>query len=529
MTRPPSSQGRWWSAPGRHASWPYLLLVSLLLGGVLGLIWPYNSAAWNLAAQVFPRPNPQAMLVDIDPASLADYGPLHTWTPELYRSAVEQLQQAGAKSVGLDVLLDPARPGAAELNRFFSQAGVVLAVSPQDLPAPLQPTSPQKNPSRSVSSQGGPAQQVLARAPASDGQQPLTGISVLDRDVLGLTYAFQAGYRTADGQVLPTLAWQLAHAAGSQVPLDTRLRFLHRFDPPVLDTRLSFRDVAAGRFRYADVQGKAVVIGQASQNPAQQAGSDLQARAVASLMMPAYLSFPAWAAALLGALVTGLSFSQGRFLGLLIALLSPLLLLLLWRAGVAFPGLTLCSAALIGLLLAGIEYLLAQRGARLHSTFSEQVLGTRAALSRAVEALLTNSSSGRPGQAYLFLIRLGGYRPLAEHFGREWAEEGLDQGLRRLRDLGPQFLSLEGFGFRWACDELVFIVDPVESEAAAQYTAGHFAQSLAEVSLRGHSLDPSVGYTAVQLPPDTPLDAVSAQSLLDMARPTLRPASPSQP
>ncbi|ADY26210.1 putative Chase2 sensor protein [Deinococcus proteolyticus MRP] len=484
----------WWSAPGRHSSWPYLLLTSLVLGGAVGVAWPYNPAAWSLAGQVFPRSEPQAVLVDIDPVSLADYGPLNTWTPAVYRAAAEQLQQAGARAIGVDVLLDPARPGAAELNQVFSQAGVVLAAWPGD---PLTP-------------------------PAAVADRPVrSGVSALDRDSLGMTYAFRTGYRTAQGELLPTLAWQLARAAGAQVPLDTRPRFLHRFSPAVVDTRLSFRDVATGSFRYADVQDKVVVIGQASPDPARPTGSELQARAVASLLVPPYLSFPVWAAALMAALVAGLSFILNRSWGLLIALLMPLLLLALWRAGVAFPGLTLATAALVGLALAAAEDLLARRGVRLHSTLGEQVLGTRAGLSQAVETLLSAPSRG---QAYLFLIRLEGYATLEERFGHEWAEEGVDQGLRRLRDLGPQVPNLEGFGFRWERDELVFIVDPVHSDVEARDIAAYFAFTLNGVSLRGQSLRPSAGYACVQALPGTPLDEVSAQSLIEAARQTLLPA-----
>ncbi|GHG00424.1 diguanylate cyclase [Deinococcus piscis] len=456
----------------------------------MGQAWPYNPAAWNLSGQMFARPAPQAVLVDIDPASLADYGPLNTWTPELYRAVTEQLQQAGARAIGVDVLLDPSRPDAAELNRVLAQSGAVLAALPGDL-APL------------------------------GGGQLRTGVSALDRSLLGSSYSFRTGYRTADGELVPTLAWQLARAAGSEAPLDTRPRFLHHFTPAVMDTRLSFRDVATGRFRYADVQDKVVVIGQASPDSLRPTGSELQARAVASLLVPPYLSLPAWAAALLAALITGLSFVLGRYWGLVFALLMPVLTLALWRAGVAFPGMTLALAGLIGLKLSGVEYLLTQSRQQ-PVTLAQQQLGTRAGLSRAVEAMLSVPGSGR---GYLFLLRLEGYGMLEERFGREWAEEGVDQGLRRLKALGGQVPDAESFGFRWEPDELVFLVEPLSSPAEAGKIAACLADALGTVSLRGQSLRPLVGYTQVEAPTGQPLDEASAHTLIEAARQTLLPAA----
>lgn len=491
-------QRPWWHVAGRHPSWPYLTALGMVLGGLLGLLWAYNPIAWSLASQTFPRSGLSAVLIDIDSGSLADYGNTENWNADFYRSAIAQLEQAGAKVIGLDILIDPARPDAAALNGFLADAGVVQAVEPGEaLPA---------------------------------GIQGKYGLSVVNRSRLGsVPYSFQTGYRSANGELLPSLAWQLAHAAGADAPLNTRLQFLHRFEPSVLETRISLRDVMTGHFRYADVQDKVVVIGQASPDPLEPFGSELQVRAVASLLAPPYLMFPPWVVALIAALLTGLSTVLGRYWGLVLAIVMPALMLALWPIGVALSGLTFTLAALLGLLLAGIEYLLAHRRAAIKATLNEQLLGTRAGLSQAVEMLLTSSEAGQP---CLFLVRLEAYRELEEQFGREWAEEAVDQGLRRLKSIGHIAPELEGFGFRWDDNELVFIVEPVTSDAQAQKIASFFAHTLSQVVLRRQPLQPWAGYAWIR-----PLSAtakaetetggiteVSAQSLVIAARQTLRPA-----
>ncbi|WP_261663909.1 CHASE2 domain-containing protein [Deinococcus sp. Marseille-Q6407] len=478
---------RWWQVPGRHASWPYLLLAGLVLGGLLGVVWPANPAAWSLASQAFPRPGGQVVLVDLDAASLADYGPLNSWSPELYRSAAEQLQQAGASAVGLDVVLDPARRETAPLVQALTHSGVVLAAPTPDSAA-----------------------------------QPGYGFSAVNSSRLLQPYAFQTAYPTAQGKLVPSLAWRLAQAAGASVPLESQPRLLHRFVPSALDTRLSFRDVVAGRFPHGDVQGKVALIGQASPDPERLPGSELQARAAASLLAPPFLNFPGWAVGLMAALIAGLSVVLGRFWGLAQALLLPALMLLLWRAGVALPGVTLSLAALTGLLLVGAEALLVRRSARLHSSVNEQMLGTRAGLSQAVETLLAAAApdAGRP---CLFLVELEGYAALQQRFGVTLAEEAVDQSLQRLLSLAPVVPRLEGFGFRWDRGELVFIVDPVQSETEAREIADYFALTVSGVVLRGQSLLPRGGYAWVRKPEGLALDEVSAHSLVGAARQTLRP------
>lgn len=500
--KPRSTRQRpWWHVRGRHSSWPYLTLLGMVLGGLGGLLWSYNPVAWNLASQASPRQGSQVMLVDIDAGSLADYGPVSTWNMDMYRTVISHLQDAGAKAVGLDVLLDPAKPDAAPLNEYLAGAGVVQAAQP-DWASPA-------------------------------GTQGLYGLSVLNRSAVGgAPYSFQPGYRSTEGtngnaagEILPSFAWQLAHAAGSDVPLSTQTRFLHHFEPSVLETRLSLRDVMTGRFRYADIQGKVVVIGQASGDALRPTGSELQARAVSTLLAQPYLMFPAWVVGVMSALLTGLSVVLGRYWGLLLAVLMPPLMLVLWPLGVALPGLTLTVAALLGLTLVGLESWLARRRAATgRVSLSEKVLGSRAGLSQAVEVLHSSSDPG-VGQPCLFLVQLRGYRSLEESFGIEWAEEGLDQGLARLIGLGETFSDFTGLGFRWDDGEVVFIVDPVEDEARARDIAAYLAQTLGEVVLRGQPLQPWVGYAWIPVRGSTrAAGETTAPTLIETARQNLRPA-----
>ncbi len=498
---------RWWRAAGRHPSWPYLTAAGMLLAALLGLAWPRNPVVWTAFSQLMPHRDPQVVLVDIDAASAADYGPLNTWDAGLYRAALTRLQDAGVRATGLDVLIDPARPGAAEIGDVLDQAQVVRAAEPSQLLQFARQTG----------------------TPAAQANASLYGLSAVNPNLIGPPYTFQAEYRLADGQLVPSLAAQLARAAGVRVPMNTSARLLHSFQPSVLETRLSFRDVVRGQFSYGDIQNKVVLIGQASPDPLRPTGSELQARAAASLMAPPFTEFPAWTVALLAALVTGLSAVLGRYWGLLFAVLLPPLAVLLWLLQVALPVITLVLAALLGLALGGLEYLLARTGRDRAASLSGQLLGTRAGLSQAVEMLSRAPRPAEaldaPGQPVLFFIRLEGFRELEGQFGRVWAEEALDQGLRILKQHGTQWPHVETFGFRWADDELAFIADPIANDAEARAALHSFTSALSSVSLRGEQLQAWGAYAWIRSPaPGTPPQEVTAADLIAAARAHLRPA-----
>lgn len=70
------------------------------------------------------------VVVGIDDASLRDYGRLPGWPPELYAEALRTLDEAGARAVGLDVLLEGVGNSGPVLAGTFSRPNVVLATAP---------------------------------------------------------------------------------------------------------------------------------------------------------------------------------------------------------------------------------------------------------------------------------------------------------------------------------------------------------------------------------------------------------------
>ncbi|UFA51218.1 CHASE2 domain-containing protein [Deinococcus radiophilus] len=428
-----------------------------------------------------PRSAPQAFLVSVDPVAVAEYGPVESWSPEIFRRALTQLDQAGVRAVGLDL---PQVGGDVQEAAAEVWGGrLVLATRSQD-----------------------PA--LLPGVPAAVRAAVSRGLSTVNPGEANLYYAFQTGYGAENGPLLPSFAWQLARLAGSQKPLNAAPRFLYHFSPSALQGQLNFSDVLRGNFDWAAVQGRVAVIGASSVDPDLPSSSVLQVRAVSSLLAPENVMFSRPVVALLAALTAALSLVLGGYWGFVLALLMPLLLVRLWPLGIVFPGITLAFTALLGTGLVALEYLLSQRGMRLRQTYSEQVLGSRVALTRTLEGLTLPGGHPAPAEpldgardeTYLFLVKLRGYRQLQQQFGQEWAEEAVDQAVLRLRDLQPSAYHLEGVGFRWEADELAFLITSVAGSEEAQAIAQQLVITAAEVVLRGVALKPQVGLSRIVRP-----------------------------
>lgn len=122
-------------------------------------------------------------------------------------------------------------------------------------------------------------------------------MSALNLGPGGVVRSFQTAYATGNGRLEPSFARQVAVAAGEPAPLDERPRPLRAVKAesgglPVLP----FRDVVNGNVRFADLQGKVVLIGLTASGLVGPSLSDvsgqavpgvlLQARAVSSLLGP---------------------------------------------------------------------------------------------------------------------------------------------------------------------------------------------------------------------------------------------------
>ena len=312
------------------------LAVGLGLG--LGLALPHNRALENSLNRALPSPlSSRLLLVGIDDATLSDYGPLPQWPRSLYLRAFDTLEQAGASVIGLDVVL--GRGVGSSSQAGFDRPHLVLATAP-----------------------GVPALDWL---PAG---QAVTGVSALNSGG-GAVREVQTAYAVGSGPgaaLVPSFARQVAAQAGRPLPLDTQPRLL-RYSPPtqVAAQTLSFRDLVSGNVRYADLQGRVVLIGQnASGVPGLNLpdidgrltpGLEWQARAVSSLLANPLRRLPAWGTALLCAGCAALAVLLGGLWGYVLAGLTLLASFLLWPLGLVFPGVSVSLAAIVGSSLVAFE------------------------------------------------------------------------------------------------------------------------------------------------------------------------------
>ncbi|MFC6590780.1 CHASE2 domain-containing protein [Deinococcus lacus] len=168
---------------------PYSLPAVALIAAAMGYFAPVNPVLWDVINRLQPgqlAPQERAVVVGIDAQSLQDYGRLSGWPRSLYAQAVQQLQDAGASAIGLDIVFSDPSPEDAELSDTFSAPNVTLALPPEgELLALLQL-----------------------------GWKSPQAVSALPSGFDGVVRQYQTGYPLPGGDLLPSLAWQVAEQAG---------------------------------------------------------------------------------------------------------------------------------------------------------------------------------------------------------------------------------------------------------------------------------------------------------------------------
>ncbi|MDV6375313.1 CHASE2 domain-containing protein [Deinococcus arenicola] len=453
-----------------------------------GLVWvlPANSLLWDALNRALSSPaDGRVVVVGIDDATLRDYGRISSWPRDLYRQALDTLDQAGASAIGVDVLLaDPARNDAA-LAAVFSRPNVVLATAP-DEPTTLRP----------------------------DWKSP-TGISALNLSSDGVVRSFQAAYPdpgSPDG-VAPSFARQLAVAAGRNVPLDSGDRILRYSAPhPQRLPVVPFRDVVNGTIRYGDFQNRVVVVGLTATGAGGPTvrdvggqvvpGVELQARAVSSLLSAPFTTLPLWTVMLAGALAAVAAVLAGGLWGFGIALLALALAVPYWLLNTLLPGVTLSLCGVLGTGLVMLE-----RGLTLRRTGVRDPLtgfGNRLAFTRALEGRWQTRHVRPLG---LLLVDLSGFRKVNVAYGYAAGDE-------LLRDLAERILRHKRRGdllFRWGPDEFAVLLDNINSTELANLTR-QVQLSLDNMTYRELHLQASVGGASTGPDIVQPTDLIEAAS-----------------
>ena len=201
--------------------------------GILGLFRPLDDLSWDTWTRLTPASfEPDIVLVQIDEASLERYGRLGNWDRKLYGQAVSNLLEAGAKKVGLDVFFPERTPQDAAIAPTLEDRRVVLADAVQ------YGERIKRNPSLGAAHYG------LVLVPSSRE-------GTIRRSQLAFSFK---------NQLEQSLAAALLDLPDSHLnTTSTQIRYA---GPPGSSfRRLSFADVVAGNFRYAEVQNRLVLIG----------------------------------------------------------------------------------------------------------------------------------------------------------------------------------------------------------------------------------------------------------------------------
>ncbi|WP_081995106.1 CHASE2 domain-containing protein [Deinococcus radiopugnans] len=464
----------------------YTVPLAAVLAAALAWTGPVNALLWDALNRTLPSaPDARVVVVGIDDATLRDYGRIGSWPRELYRQALDTLEQAGAAAIGIDVLLgDPARNDAG-LAAVFSRPNVVLATAPGESSV-LRP----------------------------DWRSP-TGVSALNLSRDGIVRWFQTAYPVPDAPdgLAPSFARQLAVAAGRSVPLDLTPRILRYSAPdPQRLPVIPFRDVVNGTIRYGDVQNRVVVLGLSASGVSGPtvrdvsgqvlSGVQLQARAVSSLLSPPFASLPRWTITLVGVLAAVAAVLAGGLWGFWIALLALALSVPYWLLNTLLPGVTLSLCAVLGTGLVMLERWWTLRNTGVRDPLTG--FGNRLAFTRAVEGRWQGRQSRPLG---LLLVDLSGFRKVNATYGHAAGDE-------LLRELAGRIMAHKRRGdliFRWGPDEFAVLLYNTSPPELADLTR-RVQLSLDAMTYRDLPLRASVGGASTGPEIHTPTDLIEAAS-----------------
>lgn len=113
------------------------LLIVVVTAAFSLFVWgvePFQTWEWGLSDRLFRHQDgsPNIVVAGIDEDTLAEYGRLGDWPRSLHADALENLREAGAKGVAMDILFVEESEEDEELARALSlfRVPVVLATAP---------------------------------------------------------------------------------------------------------------------------------------------------------------------------------------------------------------------------------------------------------------------------------------------------------------------------------------------------------------------------------------------------------------
>lgn len=410
---------------------PITVPLAALLALGMGTFLPQNLFLWDSLNTSMPaQPDPRVVVVGIDDQTLSDYGRLGDWNRSLYARAIDTLQTAGAKAIGVDILLDTPASGDSELSQLISgHQNIVLATSLE------QP-------------------QGAERWNTSSG---ISGLNLMPSIIGSKTSYFQTAYEQS-GQLYPTISAQLAQQMGQTVELNTKLRLLRSPAQPI--PVVPFRDLLSGNTRFSELQNKVVLIGVTASGIAGNTlidsafkpvpGVVMQARALSSLFQQPYVPLDHRLTLLLCLVMGILTVCLRGYWGFALAALMLLLGIASFKAHILMPAVTLSLVAVLcSLLVVAERYWLTYQLQRVDPLTG---LGSRLAFTRAVE-LRWSARDTRP--LGLLLLDIKEFQQVNERYGRQAGNQLLKQLALNLRSNR----SRRELVFRWGADEFALLLE----------------------------------------------------------------------
>jgi adenylate cyclase len=233
-------------------------------------IHPFTSINWWLSDQLFTPepPSPNIVIVGIDDATLKTYGKWSEWQRKLHAQAIDNLNKAGARVIGLDILFTDTSVDDPVLAQAIENAGNVVlpVVGVEPLPSNedevtyedfLLPTEPLQQASINL----GHANMV------SDGDGVVRRLPLVARDDSGQTYpAFILAILNTFFSKPPVEEYLMQgnklHLLDRDIPVDAsgslRINFTSGAESYI---QLSYGDVIAGNFDPSVVKHKVVLVG----------------------------------------------------------------------------------------------------------------------------------------------------------------------------------------------------------------------------------------------------------------------------
>ncbi len=231
---------------------------------------PFHTWEWGLTDRLFRHQDasPNIVVAGIDEETLAKYGRLGDWPRSLHADALENLREAEAKGVAMDILFVEESEEDEELADALSRMPVILATAPLN---------------RLESDGEAPLFETVLTPPASlQVSDPYLAHAYLPEDSDGVVRRVPLAIRDAEGREYPALSLAALYlfflqVPPEQLPLDGgSLDVLGREVPlgEAASMRINYVGgddrfasipywkVISGEFEAADVRNKVVLVGE---------------------------------------------------------------------------------------------------------------------------------------------------------------------------------------------------------------------------------------------------------------------------